>query len=98
MSKKKMFAPVIFLDPPTPPPFDPGDDGDGTDHGGVDPHNGLVSNPVSYADWAKSLGPDAGSGSFEAYGQWWADNGFSMDAWNEFNPNASFTWGPEDDL
>ena len=91
MSKKKMFAPVIFLDPPTPPPVDPGDGGDGTDHGGNDPYNGNATAPVSYAEWAKRLHPDRRD-------QWWADNGFGMDAWTEFNPNASFTWNPEDDL
>ena len=27
----------------------------------------------------------------------WADNGFGLDAWNEFNPNVTFAWGPESD-
>lgn len=96
MSKKKAFTPSIFLggfNPPGPG----GGGGYGSDQSGNDPVGGNAVGPVSYADWAKSLGPDAGSGSFEAYGQWWADNGFSMDAWNEFNPNTSFTWGPEND-
>jgi hypothetical protein len=96
MSKKKTFAPFIVLSGMNPP--GPGDDtGDGSDHGGLDDYGGQSTSPVSYDEWAKHLGPDAVD-SFEAYGQWWADNGFGMDAWTEFNPNASFTWNPEDDL
>ena len=95
---KKTFDPFILL-------LNPGDDSggdDGTGQGGQDPittpaPNPNVSGPVSFGDWNASVGADVngdGGVDFSDYGQWWADSGFGMDAWAEFNPDVPFSWGP----
>ena len=63
MTKKKGFAPYIFLGPmPTPGPGD--DNGNDTDGGGVDPVPGNnVIGPVSYRDWVSYFGTEENGGS-----------------------------------
>ena len=78
-------------------PLDPGgdfddDDGPGSGQSTVDPR------PCSFADWQILFKADLdGNGAFDQndYGQWWANNHLSVDAWNSFNPGVPFTWTPQ---
>lgn len=97
MANKKRFSPFIVLGGI---PGGSGDDGGGSVHGGIEPpeggFGGLSIGPVSYTDWA-AMNP-YGSVTFEDYGQWWAEQGFGMDAWAEFNGGTPFTWYPDTDM
>ena len=104
MANKNRFSPFIFLNGDLTPGGG-NDSGDGSDHGGLDNpgggSGGLAIGPVTFSQWAANFGYDAngnGSVDFQDYGQWWADNGLSMDAWRELNPNAVFTWSPDSDM
>ena len=97
---KKFFSPFIVLG------INPGGDESGsTDETGTGPvptpapPNGTGA--TSFANWAASFGVDVngdGAVDFSDYGQWWADQGFGMDAWEEFNPGTPFSWGPDADM
>lgn len=88
MAKKIGFKPSIIL-------RDigiPGDDvviGGGTGQSTTDPF------PCSYAEWQIMFIDDYDLDDdydFDDYGQWWADNGFSLEDWVELNPDVDFIW------
>ena len=101
---KKQFRPFIIpLD--ITPGGDPTIPGDGSGQGGVDPFPGgdgglSIVTPMGYDDWRSRFGADNnldGQITMADYMQWWADNGFDMDAWMSFNPDVPFSLNPEVD-
>ncbi len=88
MAKKEFVNPFILLS---------GWGGDGTDTGagsGGTPGNDDIT-ICTYNEWYEMYGDDYDLDDdidFDDYGQWWADNGLSLDAWEELNPDVPFTW------
>lgn len=88
MSKKRFNAPFIFFEGDNTP----GDDvviGGGTGQTTTDPFE------CTFAEWQTLFADDYDLDDdvdFDDYGQWWADNGFSEDAWDEKNPGVPFIW------
>ncbi|GEM_PF-5206729 len=86
MSKKAFKLPYILGTGVTPT-----DDvviGGGTGQSGTDPV------PCSYNAWLNSVwcgeyDLQEPSGTFDDYGTWWAENGFSMEEWVDCGNNAS---------
>ncbi len=97
----KKFDPFVLLTFDSGSVFDSDVNASGQ-HPGPNPGEGngqnTVIGPVSFEDWRNNMGADLdldGAITVEDYGQWWADNGFGMDAWTEFNADVPFTWFPE---
>ncbi len=67
--------------------------GDDTVIGGGSGQGGLAPRPISYSDWVTSPWAEDydfngdGDYSLEEYAYWWEDQNFTMEAWNELNPN-----------
>ncbi len=88
MARKKFSAPFILFND------DPGDDiviGGGTGQSTTDTF------VCSYDEWLKLFADnydmdDEEIIDFNDYGQWWADNGFSVEDWERFNPGVPFEW------
>lgn len=98
MSKQR-FDPFILLDIIIDP--DPTDPGEETGLGPVPSTAPGPVGPTSFGNWAANFGVDLngdGAVDFSDYGQWWADQGFGIDAWTEFNPDTPFSWGPDADM
>lgn len=89
MDKKKFFIPFVVLDGGLNPGGDASEDAGGSGDTGFEPF------PCSFADWQKSFAEDYDLDDdidFDDYGQWWADNGFSLDEWEKLNPGVEFKW------
>ena len=86
MAKRKFSQPLVILS------TTPGDDvviGGGTGQGTIDPY------PCSFGEWQKLFEDDYlpdDTIDFNDYVQWWADNGFSLEDWEEYNPGVDFEW------
>lgn len=101
---KKYFDPFILLGVGNDD--DPSTSGDGTGNTGWGPNpgggsGGNSSGPITFSNWSANFGVDLngnGAVDFDDYGQWWADQGFGIDAWEEFNPGTPFSWGPDADM
>ena len=82
----------MWKNPIIKPHFEPGDDVivvGGTGQSSTDPF------ACSYSDWQVLFADDYDLDDdidFDDYGQWWADNGLSVEAWEELNPGIPFTW------
>ena len=91
MAKKHGFQPYVMLTGGISDGGDVSVIGGGTGEGMSDPF------PMSYTDWMKSGMQDDynvdGTIDFDDYGTWWADNGFSMEAWASYNPGVD--WNPD---
>lgn len=88
MANKKFVTPVVFL---SGTPGDEVETGGGTGQSTKDPF------PCSYPDWQTMFEADYDFDeeiNFNDYGQWWADNGFSEEDWNTYNPDVPFIWQP----
>ena len=92
MAKKPGFKPFILMDSGTP-----GDEvviGGGSGQGGSDPI------PMSYNEWVASAWAtdynDDGEYTWEEFSWWWEDSGFTMDQWDEYNPDHPWEaeWDP----
>ncbi len=89
MSKKYSFSPFVFL-------LDVGGDDDvsggGSGQSGVHPLGPVACN---FDFWLKNFATDYDGDGYdmEDFGQWWTENGFTMDAWNEYNPGVPFPGG-----
>ena len=92
MDKKKFSIPFVVLDSG----LNPG--GDASEGAGGSADTGFEPFPCSFADWQKSFAVDCyplepdDKIDFDDYGQWWADNEFSLDDWKKFNGDTPFTW------
>ena len=82
---KKSFDPFVLLLMPDPEPTTV--TGGGTGQSTTDPY------PCSFADWQTMFGQDMDDDEdidMNDYMLWWDGQGFSMEAWNEFNPGVPF--------
>lgn len=86
MAKKRFIAPFVLM---SSTPTDETEYGGGTGQTTTDPF------PCSFADYQSMFEYDHdmdGDMDFDDYGQWWADNGFSVEVWEQFNPGVPFVW------
>lgn len=91
MAKKTFGIPLVFglIADPT----DAVETGPATGQGHMDVR------PIGYDEWLRSPYTEGydlkedGKYTFDEYGRWWADEGFGIDAWHEYNPNQP--WDPD---
>jgi hypothetical protein len=86
MAKKPGFRPLILGS------STPGDDvviGTGSGQSTTDPY------PCTFADWQTMFENDNNYDeqiTIDDYGIWWANQGFSLEMWNYYNPGTP--WNP----
>lgn len=78
------------------------DDGEGDVIGGGSAQGGIGGNggnktpfACSFDTWSEKFRSDTykdGLIDFNDYGQWWADSGLDMEAWEQFNSGIPFNW------
>lgn len=90
MSKKYGFSPFVFL-------LDVG--GDEEESGGGSGQSGVRPSPCTYNVWLKCFAKDYDDNGYDTtdFAKWWQENSFSIDAWNELNPDIPFPFGTEPD-
>lgn len=95
---KKRFNPFIMLGGPLNPGDDSGDADRTGQHGYPNPPPQDGGNSIvfpRFEEWAATGVDYDGNGvDFNDYGQWWADQGYSLEAWSALNPNSPFSWSP----
>jgi hypothetical protein len=68
----------------------------GSSTGGIGGNGGNKAPFVCTFDtWLDTFASDTykdGMIDFNDYGQWWADSGLGLDAWDQVNPGKSFEW------
>lgn len=90
MSKHTFITPVILgfiTDEPDPNPTEGASAHGHRGGAGIDPF------ACSFDTWCEFFKEDLvadGVIDFNDYAQWWVNNGFDLDAWNEFNSGKPF--------
>ncbi len=90
MAKKVFMTPFVLLSG-----WSGGEGGEGG-HGSGGTSGDITG--CSFAEWLEMYGEDMDLDEdmdMDDYGQWWANNGLSLDLWKDLNPDTPFTWTPE---